>query len=1607
MDFVKGGIAANAQFETYNTQLGTLMGSTEGAKERMEELAAFGAATPFELPQLVEAEKVMLGFGLTAGKSMDLAKMSAGDMRTVIGDVAAGTGKDFAEIALTFGKFSAGATGEAISRLQELGVVTREELAAQGVEFSKSGQLMSPLPLAFETATRIAKEKFGGGMDALSNTFEGKMSTLSDTWSQIKRTMTEPLFDAAKAGLDAFLPFLSELATALTNLQSGDYWATFDEIGMAIEKFTGLKVGDWFNDFGSQVQDVADTLKGAFEKGGISGLVASLSELSGFDIAGAFASIKEAALGIGEAIANIDFKAILEKAMAFGKFVGDVLVFIAKNPAIAGIVAAIGGIAVVFGTVMAVIGPFVPIVMSIVGVIGGWVTAAGGLSVVLGTVATVLTGPVALAIAAVVAAFLIWRAKGDEIKAALSAAFEAIKAGITAAWEGIKAAGAAAVAAISAHSNTIKAVILTILTGGLILLYAGWVRYGDQIKAKAAEIVAWIKAKWDDLKAATIAKWEEIKAAIGAAFQAAKDKVIEIATGIGAALSAAWAGITGGAAAAWADLVSLVTGALEVYRSLVQTGLDAVRAAFALAWDTITLLADAAWTTIRAAVQIGIDYIKSVVTAGMQLLSGDWRGAWATLHEAANTAINRVKALVGALAAWLGTLKDSVLQRAMDIGRSIGDGIRTALETGWNLVLDKLRGLVALLPQVVIDMLGIASPSKVFAQLGDWITLGLASGIQKNDQKAVAALADIVGKMSAVANGLADFGKKLAEMIMPTDEQIAQAKSKYLRMTIILTDFIKSVSYLGSLLPVSDVSKAGPGQIKAINAGLTQLSQAFPAIKELQGLQAENLLTGGEASWAGMLADTVGKIAGVWGGIADNMTKMASAKFPTDTQMDALKAAVLRIAVWAQGVLGQASMLSSFGAEEFARAMKAVSDALSTVGGLNLAGIVAVADHQLQTASESIERIGVWARAMVTGWLATGDDTARAKFVANLSEFAGMVKAAADALRAGDIGDLSKLVTVQVPELQILQTNLGRMQQAATLLVENWLKGAGDAAARAQWITDLKDFAATMGAAVEILKLAAIGEVKAELTYNVEAVVKVLEEVRDVLAPALEELVGAWSLGADAAKRSTESMQEFAGWIGAALELAKLSAVGTLKGEIEADVIEIRAVLNWVREHLAPEMQRVADAWKVASEDAARMTEQMQSFGGWIGAALSLAKAAAVGELRGEIEADVIELRAVLNWVRDRLAPEMQASADAWGVASKAAGEMTARMTEFGAWIGAAIGLAKLADVGTLKGDIEADVVELRAVLNWVRERLAPEMQAIADAWGLTAEASKPMIDRMQAFASYIAAAVGLAKAADVGALATVTSPADLGAKLDMVKANIAAVFKMMGEIALTITTEEAKARADLSEALARGMKGLGDFGSGIGSLMDLAQSKLFGSDPTRAGLGHTQRTRGNRADFFAQQLRDTVTRAVQAMQDALAGITIAPNDPKTLAIGQLGDAFGKLASALKELALTKMPDATKLAALVAALNGGGPGGMAFAGAGAGAGGGGGAFRVASVTADTATIQSVSIGAVNVNASMYIDGREIARAVVKVITDDVVVLDDLGKALNERAARRP
>jgi phage-related protein len=222
-DVVGEMINGNAEMQRYETQFGVLLGSTDKAKDRLKELAEFGAKTPFELPEVVRADKILQGFGLHSEESAKKFGLSGTQIRTLAGDMAAGTGQSFEDMAGYLGKFASGSTGEAISRFQELGITTREELAKMGLEFSKSGELTTPTAEAFTVLAKVAQDKFGGMMNAQSATFEGMMSNLEDWKSQTIRTIGEPIFEIVSEKLGVLLAYLGsyEVKSAIDAFAKG------------------------------------------------------------------------------------------------------------------------------------------------------------------------------------------------------------------------------------------------------------------------------------------------------------------------------------------------------------------------------------------------------------------------------------------------------------------------------------------------------------------------------------------------------------------------------------------------------------------------------------------------------------------------------------------------------------------------------------------------------------------------------------------------------------------------------------------------------------------------------------------------------------------------------------------------------------------------------------------------------------------------------------------------------------------------------------------------------------------------------------------------------------------------------------------------------------------------------------------------------------------------------------------------------------------------------------------------------------------------------------------------------------------------------------------
>jgi hypothetical protein len=207
-----GGMAIKsaADMETMTVQWETLLGSTDAAKQRMQELREFAATTPFEIPEVMAASRTLQVFGGDA--------IATGDALTMVGDIAAGTQQPFGDVAMWVGRMydaikSGQPFGEAAMRLQEMGALSGEnrrkiEELAEGV---KDGTVT--MDQAWK-GTQGVFGQFSGLMEKQSQTVAGQWSNMMDNLGQTLVGIGEILLPFAKeliVGFNAALPTIREV----------------------------------------------------------------------------------------------------------------------------------------------------------------------------------------------------------------------------------------------------------------------------------------------------------------------------------------------------------------------------------------------------------------------------------------------------------------------------------------------------------------------------------------------------------------------------------------------------------------------------------------------------------------------------------------------------------------------------------------------------------------------------------------------------------------------------------------------------------------------------------------------------------------------------------------------------------------------------------------------------------------------------------------------------------------------------------------------------------------------------------------------------------------------------------------------------------------------------------------------------------------------------------------------------------------------------------------------------------------------------------------------------------------------------------------------------
>ena len=359
------GIKYNAEMQTYNTRLTTLLGNAEKAQATLNQIKKDAAATPFDVAGLTQANSLLISTGLSAedsrktilalgdavsasgGGNEELQRMAVNLQQVKnVGKATSLDIKQFAFAGIDVYGMLADYTGKTKAELQDM-EITWDMLNGALIKASSEGG------------------KYFGAMEKQSETINGKISTLKDNFSAMTGNLTSTLIPTVNKVIDTVSSLISKFNSLDPSVQAnamkivgfagalgpvligaGNLSKT---LGTVTGKFSGLggkissgasaisKAGKGFLNFGSQItrsilSPITNTLSnfggkigGVFSKmtGAISSAFPNVSKGLG-KIAGAFGGAFEGILGNIGSFAT-KFLPIFTKAFGISAIIGVVV----------------------------------------------------------------------------------------------------------------------------------------------------------------------------------------------------------------------------------------------------------------------------------------------------------------------------------------------------------------------------------------------------------------------------------------------------------------------------------------------------------------------------------------------------------------------------------------------------------------------------------------------------------------------------------------------------------------------------------------------------------------------------------------------------------------------------------------------------------------------------------------------------------------------------------------------------------------------------------------------------------------------------------------------------------------------------------------------------------------------------------------------------------------------------------------------------------------------------------------------------------------------------------------------------------------------------------
>lgn len=242
-------------------------------------------------------------------------------------------------------------------------------------------------------------------------------------------------------------------------------------------------------------------------------------------------------------------------------------------------------------------------------------------------------------------------------------------------------------------------------------------------------------------------------------------------------VSAAMSFILGIIQTVWPHIQTIIQGVMTVIQSVISTVMGVIQGIITAimgvisgdwdaVWSGIQQVASSIWQGIQGVVSGAIQAVSGVISGVLATIQSIWNGAWnavssvlssawegikSTVSSAIDGVVTFMSGLPGRILGALGNMGSLLVSAGRDLINGLKNGITGAIEG----VVSAVKGGVDRVIGAAKGLLGIASPSKVFAEIGDYTMQGMEEGVEGGAPRVTRAMGAAVDDMVGAADDIA------------------------------------------------------------------------------------------------------------------------------------------------------------------------------------------------------------------------------------------------------------------------------------------------------------------------------------------------------------------------------------------------------------------------------------------------------------------------------------------------------------------------------------------------------------------------------------------------------------------------------------------------------------------------------------------------------------------------------------------------------------------------------------------------------------------------------------------------------------------------------------